>query len=169
MQKVIETMVENVKNAIIRDMRDLNSRKGYDTLKAVLAAYNAYQEEERDGVDYIFNINNQDDLKCCVEGGLTAQEICGMWLKSQSSHREYFYFGCNYEKPLQIATLAELRSNLVIWLDEILPCVLAYPFLAKEYENLYMEYVTPMFAEQEVPLSDLDMLARLKAELEAER
>ena len=167
MKKVIATMVENIKNNIVRDMRDLDSTKGYETLKMVLAAYNSYQEQERDGVDYIFNINDQDDLKCCVEGGLTAQEICGLWLKSQSSHREYFYFGCNYEKPLQIATLAELRTTLVMWLDNVLPCVLAYPHLDSEYAALYERYVTPMVEDSGLPLSDIDALAQLRAKLEA--
>ena len=61
MKKAINTMVENIKKSIIRDLNDVYSDKGYKVLKMVLAAYNDFQESERDGVDYIFDINNTDD------------------------------------------------------------------------------------------------------------
>ena len=91
MKKAINTMVESIKAAIIRDMQNLsNDEKRVHTLAIVLKAYNDFQESERDGVDYIFDLNNREDLKCCVEGGMTAQEICGLWLGSQSKHLQYF-------------------------------------------------------------------------------
>lgn len=169
MKKAIETMIESIKAQIVRDTKDVYSVKGDRVLKMVLAAYNAYQEEERDGVDYIFDLNNQDDLKCCVEGGLTAQEICGLYNQSQMNTLQYFYFGCNYPKPQPINTWNELRTNLIAWLDDVLPCVLAYPYAVEAYKVMYRFYVTDVVIDypSEWSLSDIDALAALKRKMEA--
>lgn len=170
MKKAINTMVENIKKSIIYDTRDVYSENGDKVLKMVLAAYNDFQESERDGVDYIFNIDNRDDLKCCVDGGMTAQDICGLWLGSQSKHLQYFYFGCNYPQPQPINTWKELRMNLVAWLDELLPNVLAYPYAYQSYKDIYTAYVTDVILgvqnTEQSYLSDLDALEELKRKLE---
>ena len=63
MKKAIETMVQKISGAIINDTRNVYSAEGDMVLKMVLAAYNDYQESEHDGVDYIFDIENTNDLK----------------------------------------------------------------------------------------------------------
>jgi hypothetical protein len=163
MKKFFRPIINEVKNNIIRDMRDVNSPKGYETLKIVLAAYNLFQEEERDGVDYIFDINNVDDLKCCIDGGMTAKEIGGLYLGSHNNHLPYFYFGCNYPQPLPINTWDELRMDLVAWLDELLPYVIAYP---QTYKDLYQIYITDKLSEENEEESDLEALVRLKRMME---
>ena len=172
MKKAINTMVEGIKKSIIRDTRDVYSEKGDKVLKMLLKAYNDFQESERDGVDYIFDIDNTDDLKCCIDGGMTAQEICGLWLGSQSRHLRYFYFGCNHPKAEPINTWLELRMNLVAWLDELIPNVLAYPYAYESYRNIYTAYVTDVILglqdTNDSILSDLDALAELKRKLETE-
>lgn len=169
MEKAIKTMVESIKKAIIYDTRDVYSKNGNKVLKMVLAAYNDFQESERDGVDYIFDINNTDDMKCCIDGGMTAQEICGLWLGSQSRHIQYFYFGCNHSQAEPINTLKELRMNLVAWLDELLPNVIAYPYSYDSYRAVYTAYVTDVvmgvYGTDDSILSDLEALAMLKAKL----
>ena len=147
MKKAINTMVENIKKSIIRDLNDVYSDKGYKVLKMVLAAYNDFQESERDGVDYIFDINNTDDLKCCIDGGMTAKEIGKLYLGSHNDHLPYFYFGCNHPQAEPINTLKELRMNLVAWLDELIPNVLAYPYAYQSYRDVYMAYVTDIILE----------------------
>lgn len=167
MKKAISTMVEGIKKSIIRDLNDVYSVKGNIVIKMVLAAYNDYQKSERDGVDYIFDIENTNDLKCCIDGGMTAQEIGSLYLGSHNAHLQYFYFGCNYPKPLPINTWNELRMNLVAWLDELLPNVLAYPFAYESYKLLYVRYITDVINGCYDQSSDLDdALAALKRKLE---
>ena len=171
MKKVINTMVESIKAAIIRDMQNLsNDEKRVHTLAIVLKAYNDFQESERDGVDYIFDLNNREDLKCCVEGGLTAQVICGLWLRSQSTHTPFFHFGVNHEEPKQYRTMRDLRDNLISWLDELLPYVIAYPYAYQSYRDVYTAYVTDVVLglqdTENSYLSDLDALAELKRKMQ---
>lgn len=164
MKKAIETMVQKISDAIINDTRNVYSAEGDMVLKMVLAAYNDYQESERDGVDYIFDIENANDLKCCVNGGMTAKEICGLYLGSQSQHLRYFYFGCNHQTPMPIANWDELRQQLVSWLPDLIPNVLAYPFAYESYRQLYERYVTDIIVSYDQ--SYLDVLAALKRQLE---
>lgn len=169
MKKAFNTMVEGIKKSIIRDLNDVYSVKGNKVLNMLLKAYNDFQESERDGVDYIFDIENTDDLKCCIDGGMTAKEIGGLWLGSQSKHLQYFYFGCNHPKAEPINTWFELRMNLVAWLDEVLTDVLAYPYAYESYKYVYMSYVTDAILKLQAEhshLSDLDALAELKRKLE---
>ncbi len=172
MKKVIATMVEKISKAIINDTKNVFSVEGDMVLKMVLAAYNDYQESERDGVDYIFDIENTDDLKCCINGGMTAKEIGGLYLGSQSRHLRYFYFGCNHQTPKPIADWETLREQLVSWLPELVRNVLAYPYAYESYRQLYVKYVTDGiigYDQSSMSLSDLDALAALRRQLEQEK
>ena len=151
MENVFKSLVAEIKRNIVCD---LHQYLGYDgkLLKLVLDAYNTYQKEERDGVDYIFDINNPDDLQCCIAGGMTAKEVAWLYEQSQINTTPLFYFGVNYQHPQPIANYKALVTNLINWLDDILPCVLAYPYLLKSYEELYRVCVTDyMINNQLVP------------------
>lgn len=166
MEKTIKTMVQKISDAIIDDTRDVFSVEGDMILKMVLAAYNNYQESERDGVDYIFDIENTDDLKCCINGGMTAKDIGGLYLGSQSQHLRYFYFGCNYPTPKPIANWETLRQQLILWLPNLILNVLAYPYAYDSYKDLYRWYVTDVIIDYPKNLRDLDVLAELKRKME---
>ena len=147
MENVLNTLVAEIKNNILHDL----THSDRQLLELVLDAYNTYQEEERDGVDYIFDINKPEDLKSCIDGGMTANEVA--WLYDQSQvNTTLFYFGVNYEKPKPIETYHVLVYNLTQWLPKVLPCVLAYPYLLKSYEKLYRRCITEyMINNQLVP------------------
>lgn len=147
MKTAIKTMVQKISDAIINDTRNVYSTEGDIVLKMVLAAYNDFQESERDGVDCICDIENPDDLKCCINGGMTTQEISGLWLGSQSQHLRYFFFGCNYPTPKPIPNWESLRQILISWLPDVIANVLAYPFAYESYKVLYTRYVTDVITD----------------------
>ena len=93
----------------------------------VLDIYNKYQESERDGVDYIFDLNNKEDLIACIKGGLTARMIQELVNNLDDDFTQYFYFGCNYPTPIPIK-FKDLKTNLYNYLDEIVDYIIAYPF-----------------------------------------
>lgn len=104
----------------------------------LLKAYNRYQEDERDGVDYIFNILNQNDLITCVKGGLTAYDITDFNSKVNSTI--HFLFGCNHKEMIPMRTDDIINAILSV-LDEIVDNVLAYPWV-DEYRAVYTHYIT---------------------------
>lgn len=148
MENVLNKLVAEITSNIAHDLKHCD----YQLLELVLDAYNTYQEEERDGVDYIFNINKPEDLKCCIEGGMTAQEVAWVYNQSQVNTTPLFYFGIKYQKPKPIETYDVLVNKLIKWLDNVLPCVLAYPYILKSYEELYKVCITDyMINNQLVP------------------
>lgn len=98
-----------------------------DVFNLVLDVYNKYQENERDGVDYIFDINKKEDLIVCIKGGLTARMIQELVDNLDKHYTQYFYFGCNYPTPISIK-FKDLKTNLYNYLDEIVEYIIAYPF-----------------------------------------
>ena len=139
MEENINQIIEIVKKSIIHDI-DNNDTKA---IKMVLDAYNHYQEDELDSTDYLFDITNQHDLKCMVEGGLTASQIAFVWNKMRDEHLSpYFNFGCNYDGIAAVGTFDDLSRKLISWLDVILPSVLKYAARSIEYANIYEHYIT---------------------------
>ena len=101
----------------------------------LLNAYNRYIEDETDSADYIFNINNQDNLSCCIKGGMTAKEIASL----VNNGYQYFLFGGHNEiKGLRFVDVMQIvKDNLY----EILFCVMNYPFV-DEYRAIYTRFIT---------------------------
>jgi hypothetical protein len=113
----------------------------------LLKAYNRYQEDERDGVDYIFNINNQDDLITCIQGGLTAKEIVNFHnrVKSWVNPTPHFLFGCNH-KEMKPMGRDNIVDAIVAVLDELIDNIIAYPWV-EEYRAVYTHYITNKIIE----------------------
>ena len=123
---------------IIAEETKRNLPTNENLMFVTLNAYNCYQEEERDGVDYIFDLNNADDLKCCVDGGLTATEIAEMVKNvNEKYYTPYFFFGVNHPSPKQLKDSKELTDQLIANAEEVVRKVLAYPFI-DDYKPFYI-------------------------------
>jgi hypothetical protein len=109
----------------------------------VLSAYNRFQEDERGGVDYIFNLNNKEDLICAINGGLTTAEIVCLW--KNNAEPTYFLLGCNHPKPNPLL-IKDIKNTLVAHLDELIDYIIAYPWV-EEYRVLYTRFITNKIIE----------------------
>lgn len=136
-------MVENI--AVIAEEIKTKIQKSIngdrDLMNLVLKAYNDFQESEFDGADYIHNIDDKDDLMCCIKGGMTTKEIAHIYNESQVNSTPYFFFGANYPQPKMIANEEELCDVIMSRILEIVVNVLAYPYAYKSYQDLYVKYV----------------------------
>ena len=180
MQKIIESMPKRIAN-------DLRKNHLYNTevFEMVLAAYNRYCEDEKCGVDYIFNIYNQNDLECCVKGGMTAEEIVTLYNDAQYKTSNYFF--CDENHGIKaIDSFEETLDILIDMLDEVCENVMTYVTRCSEYQALYEKYVTDTYIEYKDaealadkgkfnwvcveigynPLEDIDALAALKKKLD---
>ena len=105
----------------------------------LLKAYNTYQENECDGVDYLFDFENKDDLICCIKGGLTATEIANLIATYNSgdnnNYTTLFFFGCNYETP-KLITIDEFKNLLLGYASEIVRSGIEFPFSNFELEKV---------------------------------
>lgn len=64
-------------------------------LKSCLDFYNAYQESERDGVDYIFDLENKDDVAVLLANCEDMKEF----RKLINSGQRFCFSGVNYPSP----------------------------------------------------------------------
>lgn len=135
MVRKFENLVESITTEIGKDM--LISKKK-DMIMLFLKAYNRFQEDERDGADYIFNLNEKDDLMICIDGGLKLNDIVSLAQQKAT----YFMFGVNHTEPLPIKTMEQLASILYAHANEVVTYALAYVTRCEEYQALYEEYVT---------------------------
>lgn len=132
MKKIINELVKKIKSDLMHDM----SCNEDDTL-LILAAYNRYQEDERDGTDYIFDINNWDDIKCCIDGGMTVKEFNDLFNQyMKGSVSPYFMFGHNRDHAEMFKTIDDVKSYLAWHLDDVITCMLCYHNV-DEYKQLY--------------------------------
>ena len=116
----------------------------------VLNAYNRYQEDERDGVDYLFDINNKDDVKCCFDGGLSISEFVSAYFDRETRHlTSYFFFGVNHPKPSFITSKELLAAVLQNSLADIMPHMFCHPNI-KEYSALYEALISDYMFDNEM-------------------
>ena len=127
------------RNLLTKIEEDINYPEGRAMF---LKAYNRYQSDERDGVDYIFNINNPNDLITCIQGGLTAEEIANFHnkVKSWETPTPHFLFGCNHKEMTPMGS-DNIVDAIVAVLDDIIDNIIAYPWV-EEYRAVYTHYIT---------------------------
>ena len=134
----IKNHLTNIIDEIVKDLQ-LTSSTDF-VLTTLYDAYNRYQEDERDSVDYIFNLENKDDIFACLNGGMTTNELQELFSHKEKNGTCYFMFGANYETPY-IMTKDKVINNIIAHLDDIVKCVIAYPFV-NEYRDIYEHYVS---------------------------
>jgi hypothetical protein len=141
METIIKKLAESIESNLIHDMNC--EQIGNDTAILVLNAYNSYQEDERDGVDYIFDIRKGEDLKCCIDGGMTAQEIACLneECTKTANSTPYFMFGQNHRTAEVISTWEQLKRVLGVLLHEVVMHMISNPYV-DGYKELYKHCVT---------------------------
>ena len=143
------TLIDAVSNAIADDLMNSNAEKRNELFVKLLKAKNEYENDERDGFDYIYDINNSEDLALLLKNDfLTAKEISAIWVAySNGTNTPYFYFVYDYtvengRNIVQIKTLDDVCNILLGNIKDVVKNIIAYPYALKCYEDLYVEYVT---------------------------
>jgi len=133
---IVETLKKRIESDIRKEGMECN-----DTLDMVLRAYNDYQRDERDGVDYLFNIKKNGDVMNCLMSGLTTKDIADLYYESENNTTKYFFYHpYNHPTPEPIVW-ENLRELLIDELDTILYSVLAFPWV-ESYREIYTKYLS---------------------------
>lgn len=135
-------------HTILHTMLGVIEKKiGYDLAKGknielCLDAYNQWEEDERDGIDYIFNIDDPNDLKYLVDNDMiTANGIA--FVLSQEIH--LFMFEGEKDAGIRIVSMDELLEKLFISAYEYMAYAIMYVGRCEPdspYAKIYEEYVT---------------------------
>lgn len=138
MNEEIKDLIKKVAICIERDAKFCADNDVSNTFKKLFDAYNSYQEDECNGEDYIHNINNPDDLICCIKGGLGRNELQGLLNECSEKNCDYFLFGENYPTAQIITNIRDAIANNAL---ELATCVVTYPY-CETYRALYTLYIT---------------------------
>lgn len=143
MKTELENLIEVMYEDLVDDLHTFTCKEFDNLLHIVLDAFNRYQESEHDGVDYLFHIENTDDVKCCIHGGMTTKEIAEVYNEYKDGRNAgYFFFGQNYDRAKPIKTRGELIDLLIGYLHDVLLRVVCYPYSSEAYKALYGYCVT---------------------------
>jgi len=122
---------------------DVNAGKN---LNMLLAAYNEWQEDEKDGADYIFDINNEKDLKFVVERGfLSAKGIA--FVVNECETGLFQFNGNDPDAGVKGIGIEELKKTLMNTSDTFIRYVIMYAARCgsnSAYTNVYEEYIVPV-------------------------
>lgn len=128
MKECLEKMAKHIsENVFTKIVENAITNDDGISIQMAIDTYNAYQENERDSVDYIFDLDNAQDLRTCICGGLTAKEISKLYNESLcEGYTKFFMFGVNHTKPV-IVTKYALKSVLLGMAEEIIANMILYP------------------------------------------
>lgn len=138
MEKALESFVGHASKHIRTLMLCIKEKNKRDELYAnLLSIYNAYQENERDGVDYIFNLYDREDAKCLLDVVSIADLADLHQDVVDGKATQYFFFGQNHDEFDAFKTEKELHEFLKNNTDIITAYTLAHPNMNSHFEWLY--------------------------------
>jgi hypothetical protein len=139
MKQAIYDLASNITTLLSNFIETSFNENRTDYILKIINVYNRYQEDEKDGVDYLFNIDNKEDVITCLKGGMDLNELVKLH-KQKNNSSKWFLFGQNHLKPF-IVCYSVLKHYLLSYANEIAKCIIAYPWV-EEYRALYVEWVT---------------------------
>lgn len=139
MEKALENFVGHACKYIHTLMLCIKEKDKRDELYTnLLKIYNAYQDNERDGVDYIFNLYDKEDVKCLIDCDVSVAQLAELHQSVVDGKKtQYFFFGQNYDGFVAFKTEKELYAFFKNTTDIIIAYTLAHPNMGDAFEWLY--------------------------------
>lgn len=141
----LEEIINNIVNNIKSDLSSDNDEKKEKAFNITLKAYNAYQRNERDGVDYIFNANDIEDCKTIINCGMTHKKYHNVVMASETKS-DYFFYGINYPE-IVFLTKTTLFAQILATLEDVIKHTMVQPYL-DGYNQLFHNYVSQVLYER---------------------
>ena len=140
----MKAILRDLQVALIERAREMLIHES-DFVDTVIAAYNKYQEDERDGVGYLFCATCEEDIKCCFDGGLKVKEFVMAYNEMEmNGWTAYFHFGQNHPEPSFYINEEALILHLNVFMKPIIKCMLLRPDIdaySKLYKALISDYM----------------------------
>ena len=135
----LQEIINNIVNLIKSDLSSDNEEKKEKAFNIALKAYNAYQENERGGVDYIFDANNIEDCKTLAKCGTTLKEYHNAVMTSEIKS-DYFFCGVNYPQ-ITFLSKTTLFAQILTNLEDVIKHAVIQPYI-DGYNQLFHNYIS---------------------------
>lgn len=146
-------LIKLVSNAIVEDLKDNSSSVLYvdDIIDTMLKAYNMWQEDTHDGVDYIFNINNKDDVIYLLQNdkNIQVRDISSLYINQYNNNgTPYFRYGQNYEyHPKVLMSMKQLKTQLIDNAEWVITHLFLFANNTDTYHKIFNMYIGNLFGE----------------------
>ena len=146
-------LIKLVSNAIVEDLKDNSSSvlDVDDIIDTMLKAYNMWQEDTHDGVDYIININNKDDVIYLLQNGKNIQvrDISSLYINQYNNNgTPYFRYGQNYEyHPKVLMSMKQLKTQLIDNAEWVITHLFLFANNTDTYHKIFNMYIGNLFGE----------------------
>lgn len=107
--------------------------------------YNGIESEN----EQIYDFNNKEDLKACIDNGMDAEDIAYLVNKyrEDKDNTQFFTYSNDVVYGLHILSKADVTKAISKQIDQIAYNTLKYPY-KDAYAELYREFVVPMIENQ---------------------
>ena len=146
-------LIKLVSNAIVEDLKDNSSSvlDVDDIIGTMLEAYNMWQEDTHDGVDYIFNINNKDDVIYLLQNckNIQVRDISSLYINQYNNNgTPYFRYGQNYEyHPKVLMSMKQLKTQLIDNAEWAITHLFLFANNTDTYHKIFNMYIGNLFGE----------------------
>ena len=144
-------LIKLVSNAIVEDLKDNSSSvlDVDDIIDTMLEAYNMWQEDTHDGVDYIFNINNKDDVIYLLQNckNIQVRDISSLYINQYNNNgTPYFRYGQNYEyHPKVLMSMKQLKTQLIDNTEWVITHLFLFANNTDTYHKIFNMYIGNLF------------------------
>lgn len=110
--------------------------------------YHIYNDIEIED-DKIYDFNNKEDLKECIDMGMDAEDIAYLvnQYRDNKDNTQFFTYTNNNVYGLHILSKADVCKAIIKQIENIAYNTLKYPY-KDAYAELYREFVVPMIDQQ---------------------
>ena len=145
----MKAILRDLQVALIERAREMLIHDS-DFVDTVIEAYNKYQDNERDGVDYLFCARYEKDVECCFNGGLKVENFVRAFNNMEKSGwTAYFHFGQNHPEPSFYINEEALIDHLNAYMKPIIKCMLLRPDI-DAYSDLYDALISDYMFDNEM-------------------
>lgn len=143
MKQDINCIINHVRDKLLRFIIcEFKNFVASDKTNLLLDLYNTYQEDERNGVDYLFCLSKTDDVICCLKGGLALTELSDLVIENEDPQKTtLFYFGENHTQNIHLLTIKEFEAQLHGYVEEMAEAIVTYPWV-EAYKYFYTKFVS---------------------------
>lgn len=152
MNKMILQSIQTIKDNAVKNLcKDLLhcTDDDKDFVNMIIKAHNRVCEDELDGQEYIFHIDNKEDIKCLLDGGTTMAELTRIGNTYFNGDTTGYLFIDDKSNICIFEKNEALRGFLSARLARIVGCILAYPYV-EEYQKLYYQFVTRIMEQESI-------------------
>lgn len=133
MNEEIKSLIKRIATNILQDAYT-NDLKLYEKLRK---AYNFYQHEECNDAGRVYDFNNIEDLKACLDCLGDRHKFRTILNESIKTHNDFFRLDYDAKRAWLVGNVRDIIANAAL---EIATCVVYYPH--DDYKSLYDYYVS---------------------------